>query len=447
MSMYSRDGRDSGRQEPMARTPGRDFARNSMLRQPRDMKPFAGASAAAPSKARFRTTSLERSPVTAFLREIGLPQYADLMQRSGFDDMETLLEIEDEHMRELGLPPGHIVKLKKRLREYDGKPVRGGSVLEAARAPQPTLAAAQPAVPRAPKGNPKAAAQPSTAMMTTVQRSWHLVKETGTDVVGEMFYKKFFELEPEAKELFPVSVRMRYRDWASDGNEDESDLYNSGGMRKLWAKVIDAIGSAVAGLHDVTKLVPMLHQLGMRHVGYGLKPEYFQVAEKVMVMVLKEGLGDQFTTEIENAWVMVYGFMSATMLAGYNEMRAKIQASQSKLQLQGIARSVGESRTELMTPSSAAASVKSTRSSTGGQATIVEGSFAEQMGMPPRLAEEEEPVMTSCSQEEHNRFLMEAASSSLDQLPLLLNSLQRQLNVVADKTGSFEMPAATLYGD
>jgi len=249
--------------------------------------------------------SIQRNPVAIFLNDVGLGQYAELLISSGFDDMETLHDIEDEHMRDLGLPPGHIVKLKKRLRSSQAVAV--SKVPTGMRQPDCT-----------------------TNQMTTVQMSWVLVKDMGTDVVGEIFYKKFFKAEPESKALFPLSVRARYRDWASGIDEDEDDLDNSPALRKLWAKVIDAVGSAVAGLQDVGKLVPMLQKLGMRHLNYGMKEKYFRIAEKILIEVLKEGLAEKFTPEIEQAWVMVYSFMSATMIAGLERARQEAEDVQRR---------------------------------------------------------------------------------------------------------------------
>ena len=37
-------------------------------------------------------------------------------------------------------------------------------------------------------------------------------------------------------------------------------------------------------------MVPMLQQLGMRHVGYGLKADYFETAGTVLLDVLAERL-------------------------------------------------------------------------------------------------------------------------------------------------------------
>lgn len=44
---------------------------------------------------------------------------------------------------------------------------------------------------------------PSQSNMTAVQLSWQQVKQLGTDVVGGLFYKKFFMLEALCQGLVP----------------------------------------------------------------------------------------------------------------------------------------------------------------------------------------------------------------------------------------------------
>ena len=188
------------------------------------LRPLGGGVGSGPAARR----RLEQSPVTAFLRELNLGQYAELMRDHGFDDMETLMCIEEPHMREMGMPAGHIVKLKRNLKEC-----------ESMTAPPRTLQSK--------------AFQPCNTTMTAVQLSWQQVKALGTDVVGGLFYKKFFQIEPNAKALFPISVRLRYKDWDTDEEEGE-DPEDSPALRKLWAKFITVVGSAVAGMQDTEKL-------------------------------------------------------------------------------------------------------------------------------------------------------------------------------------------------
>merc|ERR1712194_826255 len=60
----------------------------------------------------------EDNPVAVFLEGHGLGQYADAMVGSGFDEMETLMEIEDSDLRDLGVPRGHALKLRRHLRQH-----------------------------------------------------------------------------------------------------------------------------------------------------------------------------------------------------------------------------------------------------------------------------------------------------------------------------------------
>lgn len=284
-------------------------------RQPEVKTSMRSALVTGPAGARRR--NLEKSEVTAFMREIGLPQYAEILRDHGFEDMETLLGIEEEHMRDIGMPAGHIVKMKRHLRDCPQLSTSVGAMT-----PVQVATIARPLQSKV--------FAPGGSQMTAVQMSWQQVKQLCTDVVGGLFYKKFFILEPSAKALFPMSMRLRYKDWDTDEEEGE-DPSNSPALRKLWAKFITVVGSAVAGIQDTAKLVPMLQQLGMRHVGYGLKPEYFDLAGKVLIEVLAEWLGESFTKEVENAWVMVSGFMVATMYGGYMAAAADIKAKEKQI--------------------------------------------------------------------------------------------------------------------
>eukprot|EP00930_Biecheleria_cincta_P093271 TRINITY_DN8351_c0_g1_i2.p1 TRINITY_DN8351_c0_g1~~TRINITY_DN8351_c0_g1_i2.p1 ORF type:complete len:329 (-),score=70.02 TRINITY_DN8351_c0_g1_i2:280-1194(-) len=267
----------------------------------RDSSGNAASGGQAPRRL-VKPAALEQNPVAAFLRDIGLAKYAQPLVANGFDDLETLLDIEEDHLKEIGMLPGHIVKLKKKLGEMGRHSV--------------------------PHSLPSM--QPDDEMMTAVQRSWATIKEIGTDEVGGMFYKKLFVLEPETVKLFPHSVRQRYRDWACEEECPEimDPKVGSPALRKLGSRVIDAVGGVVAGMHDFDRLVPMLQQLGMRHVGYGLNPEYWRLAEKVLLEVLRDILGQSFTKEVEMSWTMVYGFMTATMLSGFEAAKeAEAKAS------------------------------------------------------------------------------------------------------------------------
>ena len=59
----------------------------------------------------------EFAEVLEFLDSIKLLKYKDTFIQNGFDDMETILELNEEYLESLGLPLGHKLKIMKRIRE------------------------------------------------------------------------------------------------------------------------------------------------------------------------------------------------------------------------------------------------------------------------------------------------------------------------------------------
>jgi len=303
--------------------------------------------------------------VTKFLQQIGLPQYAQALYQSGFEDMETLVDIEEDHMRDLGILPGHQVKLRKRLDEFEA----GVPVVQI----NPRKALGDlgdwededdyPAVPvRMTTSMTLLKGATPSEKQGAVQLSWTHLKEIGTPIVGEYFCKKILEISPEIRELFPPSVRCRYRDWSTDEEEDELNLAASPALRRLFGRVIDAVGSAVAGTQDMNKMVPALTELGLRHVNYNVKEEHFQVFEKALMVTLREGLGDLFTKEVEFAWNMAFNFMTATMISGLRSAQNAVRSRQAELKEANMSTTATPSET----PSSGSTSARARPSKQSG---------------------------------------------------------------------------------
>jgi len=268
--------------------------------------------------------------VVAFLGENDMLQYAELLLANGFDDMETLLDIEDEDLADIGMPRGHVIRLRKRMREFAGegqKPTSAPSVQPPAPLPQPS--AGIPLVPMTPAAGRANAGflmqqsmQPTMQMSSSVQLSWEHLQTLGTEHVGALLYKNLFELAPEAAELFPREVRARYQHWTVDEAAGDGDLMNSPALASLFGKVISAVGMAIAGLHETEALVPRLKQLGMRHANYGAISEaHFPILQKALIRTLRMVLAERFTAEVEFAWTMVYSFITAIMIGGLQEAR------------------------------------------------------------------------------------------------------------------------------
>ena len=108
-----------------------------------------------------------------------------------------------------------------------------------------------------------------------------------------IFYDKLFEINPEAKALFP------------------GDPEKMGEQRN---KLRDMLVVAVNGLSNLEKLVPALENLGKRHIGYGVEDKHYDDVGAALIGTLEAGLGEAFTPEVKQAWVDVYGVMAKTMI-------------------------------------------------------------------------------------------------------------------------------------
>lgn len=110
---------------------------------------------------------------------------------------------------------------------------------------------------------------------------------------AEIFYSKLFEIDPALKALFPASDAEAM---AGQGN-----------------KLMTMLSSAVAGLNNLDKLVPILEDLGKRHVGYNVAPAHYDAVGSALLQTLEAGLGTDFTPEVKSAWSETYGVMAKVM--------------------------------------------------------------------------------------------------------------------------------------
>jgi len=249
---------------------------------------------------------LADNPVTVFLRHHGLGEHAAKFVQSGFDELDVLFEVEETDLKDLGLTRGHALKFRRHLRE-----------LQRQRESSHTLPRRVPS--QAPSPSP---AHPQLAateqMKCDVIKSWERVQELGTLVVGEVLYKHTFKLAPQAIALFPPHVLQKYRQ--VDFFDEESDLKDGPALRKLFSVVLNAVGSAVAGLQkDIGTLVSMLTNLGARHQHYGVNAGCWEVLGQALKLTLQDVLREAFTHEVEQAWGIVYGFISSIMVQGMHD--------------------------------------------------------------------------------------------------------------------------------
>ena len=125
-----------------------------------------------------------------------------------------------------------------------------------------------------------------------VRSSWALVAPI-QDEAARLFYDRLFEIDSSTRPLFA-----------------------STDMAKQGKKLMQMINVAVASLERLDAIRSAVKDLGRRHEGYGVREEHYESVGAALLWTLGQGLGEEFTLEVEEAWAETYGTLTAIMKDG-----------------------------------------------------------------------------------------------------------------------------------
>ncbi|MCG7896261.1 MAG: globin domain-containing protein [Candidatus Thiodiazotropha taylori] len=131
--------------------------------------------------------------------------------------------------------------------------------------------------------------------ITHVKSSWSKV-EPIADQAAALFYGRLFEVYPEVKPYF------------------------KGDMESQGKKLMSMIGTAVGSLDNLEPLLPVIRESGKRHAEYGVQAVDYDKVADALLWTLGEGLGDAFTDEVKDAWVVTYTALAGVMKEGAEEV-------------------------------------------------------------------------------------------------------------------------------
>lgn len=135
-----------------------------------------------------------------------------------------------------------------------------------------------------------------------VQASFDKVAPIAEAAAG-LFYARLFELDPQLKHLF------------------------KGDMKRQGMMLMSMIATAVRGLSNPEALLPMVKNLGRRHVGYGVKDSHYSTVGQALIETLEKGLGKDFDAETREAWLGAYSLLSSVMKSGAAEVQVVARAA------------------------------------------------------------------------------------------------------------------------
>lgn len=125
-------------------------------------------------------------------------------------------------------------------------------------------------------------------IISNVRESFRKVQPIAESVAG-IFYSKLFKNDPSLRPLF------------------------KGDMKEQGIKLMKMLAIAVNSLGNMKALVPMLQDLGRRHVGYGVTSEMYNTVGDTLLETLEAALGPSFTQGIRHSWMQVYETVAAVM--------------------------------------------------------------------------------------------------------------------------------------
>src|SRR5215469_8369258 len=122
-----------------------------------------------------------------------------------------------------------------------------------------------------------------------VRDSFESMQAYGTSVVI-LFYGRLFEIAPETHALFKIDIREQSR------------------------KLGEMLGITIEALDRFEELLPVLGELGRRHVEYGVQPYQYEKLRSALLWALGQALGLEFNRETRAAWDQLLTLISTVML-------------------------------------------------------------------------------------------------------------------------------------
>ena len=110
-----------------------------------------------------------------------------------------------------------------------------------------------------------------------------------TDTAATLFYDRLFTLDPSVRSLFKGDMQLQER------------------------ILMQTISFAVKGLHQPETILPTVQELGKRHKAYGVKEEHFDTVGAALLWTLEQGLAEEFTPEVREAWAAAYSLLANVM--------------------------------------------------------------------------------------------------------------------------------------
>jgi hemoglobin-like flavoprotein len=124
-----------------------------------------------------------------------------------------------------------------------------------------------------------------------VKSTWAMVASLDAVAVGGLFYNRLFEIAPQIRPMFRGPIPEQSK------------------------KLFTMIGYVIYKLDKLEDIIDEVGKLAERHVQYGVEAEHYNVVAEALLWTLEQGLGEHWTEEVKEAWVLCYTTLAGAMIA------------------------------------------------------------------------------------------------------------------------------------
>lgn len=137
-----------------------------------------------------------------------------------------------------------------------------------------------------------------SAEQIDILRSTLAQVEAAQSNVIDQFYEHLFDERPELRAMFSSSQSRQSR------------------------KLLQSLKIIVDSMDTPERSIELLEQLGIRHAGYGVEAQHYELAGRVLLRTLASFFGDQFTPTIQESWRSAFSLITTVMVHASTDARA-----------------------------------------------------------------------------------------------------------------------------
>eukprot|EP00930_Biecheleria_cincta_P019774 TRINITY_DN15016_c0_g1_i1.p1 TRINITY_DN15016_c0_g1~~TRINITY_DN15016_c0_g1_i1.p1 ORF type:complete len:406 (+),score=89.58 TRINITY_DN15016_c0_g1_i1:68-1285(+) len=277
----------------LARGFGSDDAKKKDSLKVHALRTAAGTSSSGHGRSRPKVPELPgnaNGEVLCFLERSGISHLAPTLMVHGWDEMELLQDMEDEHMHDLKISAEDISQLRAALAHHCGT-VPAREAVDVSTASRPRQGQVRMPAKLAARVNLNAL---DKKQGRALKASWKQIQKDDCENLVEMLqhvHQIFSQTHPGAAS--PVCMD--------------------------WPAIMKAIGHAVDSLDDLGKASLKLRRLGTKHASLGTQEHQLHQMRSVFMMALRNFFVTGFHADLEVAWSRIFDFVLECMVQGLLE--------------------------------------------------------------------------------------------------------------------------------